>query len=163
FLVGVTPPSGRGLFQFVVTARHVVNLITGDSVGFRVNRKEGDADVLNIPKVNGIFSDNAGDDLAIFNVYWSGAIYNCQFFNGTRETYGRCDAEFGSPAIGEEVFAVGLYTSHHGLLRNNPVIRTGHIAAIPDDEIKTSAGYTRGFLIEIPSLAGLSGSPVIRN
>jgi len=64
--------------------------------------------------------------------------------------------------LGTETFAVGLFRSHYGAQRNIPVIRTGNIAAMVEEPIKTrhGSGFVEGYLVEMRSIAGLSGSPV---
>lgn len=67
-----------------------------------------------------------------------------------------------SIGIGAEVFLTGLFVNHHGKKRNNPIVRVGNIAAMPEEPIFT--GYPFGdieaYLIESRSIGGLSGSPV---
>lgn len=58
---------------------------------------------------------------------------------------------------------IGLYSTHHGLTRNLPVVRIGHIAALPVELVLTGRGHTLGYLVELHSIAGLSGSPVFQN
>jgi hypothetical protein len=53
-----------------------------------------------------------------------------------------------------------LYTSHYGHARNAPVVRIGHLAALPEEKVMTDVGYVHAYLIECHSIAGLSGSPV---
>jgi hypothetical protein len=62
--------------------------------------------------------------------------------------------------IGDEVFMVGLFRNHLGRDRNEPVLRVGNIAAMPQDEVRTALGPMRAILIEARSIGGLSGSPV---
>jgi hypothetical protein len=63
--------------------------------------------------------------------------------------------------VGDDVFVTGLFSFHHGKLRNNPIIRTGHIAMMPEELIPTKKlGDMKAYLIELRSTGGLSGSPV---
>lgn len=62
--------------------------------------------------------------------------------------------------IGDEVCITGLFHSHYGLKRNLPILRTGNIAMMPLEPIKTPYGLTEAYLIELRSIGGLSGSPV---
>jgi hypothetical protein len=63
--------------------------------------------------------------------------------------------------VGEEVVIAGLFVHHFGLVKNIPIVRTGNLAAIPSDRIKTKLGSMEALLVEIRSIGGLSGSPVI--
>ena len=62
--------------------------------------------------------------------------------------------------IGDEIFATGLFISHAGRQRNIPLIRVGTMAAMPEEPINTKMGWMEGYLIEMRSIGGLSGSPV---
>jgi len=61
--------------------------------------------------------------------------------------------------IGDEVFISGLFVSHVGRLRNEPIVRVGNIASIPAERVTTRLGDADVFLVEMRSLGGLSGSP----
>lgn len=70
------------------------------------------------------------------------------------------------PRLGDEVFLVGLFRSHYGKERNVPIIRVGNIAALPspDEPIKTTyCGDIEAYLVEVKSVAGISGSPVFKD
>jgi hypothetical protein len=73
---------------------------------------------------------------------------------------------------GEMCYVIGLFRLMAGKKRNLAIVHSGNIAAMPGDELipvadwlETSASpktrYVEGFLVEISSLTGLSGAPVI--
>lgn len=69
--------------------------------------------------------------------------------------------------IGDEVNIVGLYRLAYGKKRNLPIVHTGAIAMVPEDEkipqIDRITGKRRlveCYLVEAQTLEGLSGSPV---
>lgn len=63
--------------------------------------------------------------------------------------------------LGDEVFTVGLFRSHAGRARIEPIVRIGNIAAMPAEPIKTRMlGDMHAIFIESRSIGGLSGSPV---
>ncbi len=62
--------------------------------------------------------------------------------------------------IGDEVHVLGLFTKHSGKEKNLPILRTGNIAAMPDEPVQTPSGLMEAYLIEARSIGGLSGSPV---
>jgi hypothetical protein len=66
-----------------------------------------------------------------------------------------------SIGIGDEVVVPGLFLSHLGAQRNIPVIRTGNIAAMRAEPVPTSRGFMDAYLIEMRSVGGISGSPVL--
>jgi hypothetical protein len=64
--------------------------------------------------------------------------------------------------IGDEVVVAGLFPRHSGTHRNEPIVRSGIIAATPNEPIRDTGGQAYpGYLIEVRSFGGLSGSPVI--
>jgi hypothetical protein len=66
--------------------------------------------------------------------------------------------------LGQEIAIIGLFRHHRGLQRNEPIVRIGNIAAMPDERVWTSyCGFTEAYLIEANSIGGLSGSPVFVN
>jgi hypothetical protein len=62
--------------------------------------------------------------------------------------------------LGDELFAVGLFSRRAGQARNIPIIRVGNIVAMPEEPIKTGTGLQEAYLVELLSIGGLSGSPV---
>ena len=68
-------------------------------------------------------------------------------------------------AEGDEVFFTGLFTSHIGQKRNQPIIRFGKVALISDEKIEWKekdkpAKFMDLLLLECQSFGGNSGSPV---
>jgi len=66
--------------------------------------------------------------------------------------------------IGDELLIGGLFTEMHGVECNTPIVRSGIIAAMPQKEPLfdfESREWYRGYLAEMRSLGGLSGSPVL--
>jgi hypothetical protein len=70
--------------------------------------------------------------------------------------------------IGTDVFITGLFLRHKGKRRNIPILRTGTIAALPEEPV-TLVGVDgeereiKAYLVETHSVGGLSGSPVFAN
>ena len=62
--------------------------------------------------------------------------------------------------LGDETFAIGLFRHHAGSERNIPIVRIGNIAALPEEAFRTRQGLMKAYLVEMRSIAGLSGSPV---
>jgi hypothetical protein len=66
--------------------------------------------------------------------------------------------------IGTDIFIPGLFLRHSGKKKNIPILRTGTIAALPDEPVQLySDGRTvpQAYLVEAHSTGGLSGSPVL--
>jgi hypothetical protein len=69
--------------------------------------------------------------------------------------------EFGI-GIGDDAMTVGLFTQRYGKKLNIPIVRSGMIAAMPEEilyDSKTGAEF-HAYLVEMRSIGGLSGSPV---
>jgi len=64
--------------------------------------------------------------------------------------------------VGDDLMVTGLFTQHFGKQRNQPIVRTGIIAAMPNEPFEdqdTGLPYN-AYLAEVRSIGGLSGSPV---
>jgi hypothetical protein len=48
----------------------------------------------------------------------------------------------------------------YGVDRNVPIVRAGHVSAMPGESVPTDLGKMDAYLIEARSIGGLSGSPV---
>lgn len=68
-----------------------------------------------------------------------------------------------SIGLGDEVAMVGLFFHHAGSTHNEPIVRIGNIAAMPNDPVATGLGSGEAWLVECRSTGGISGAPVIVN
>jgi hypothetical protein len=69
--------------------------------------------------------------------------------------------EANNIGLGDEVFIVGLFKSHHGQKMNVPIVRIGNLAMMKGEPVWTAyCGDIEAHLIEARSISGLSGSPV---
>jgi hypothetical protein len=70
--------------------------------------------------------------------------------------------------VGDACYTVGLFRLMAGVGRNLPIVHTGNIALMPDEERiptkdwlnSSKRRYVEGYLVETTNLPGLSGSPV---
>lgn len=144
----------------IITAHHVVEQIPGDTISVRLNRKDGSSETRKLEKRWLITFRDRTIDLCVFPLHLDPSIYDFFAIHVSSENWQKRLEELGEPEPGDEVCAVGLYTSHYGHTRNMPVARIGHIAALPEEKVATDRGHVYGYLIELQSIAGLSGSPV---
>lgn len=171
FFVGI-PSSKQGLaFPYLVTAQHVVVMLQERQkpIYCRFNRKGGEAKVepLQVPRWwYHPDSESEQTDVAVaaMHVNWDiidhepipmpekWEISSIAAFAGRQEI-----------GLGDETFAIGLFRRHAGTQRNIPIIRIGNIAALPEEPIPTRWGLMEALLVEMRSIAGLSGSPVFVN
>jgi hypothetical protein len=63
--------------------------------------------------------------------------------------------------LGDEVSIPGLFLSHIGTTKNVPIVRTGNIAAMRGEPVPTDRGLMDAYLVEMRSVGGISGSPVL--
>ncbi len=174
--LGVNDAAGKPLpMVYLVTARHCVQQIdpatdpSVDSIRVRLNTTGGGAKEIDtdldrwihhdIADVS-VYSFGAGaQDLHGFDfLYYPARSHTGPFYLSTGERQNPVDL----PAIGPgtEVFMTGLLFYHPGETRIMPIIRTGTVAAYPEDKIALSTGADHAVLIESRSIGGLSGSPV---
>jgi hypothetical protein len=63
--------------------------------------------------------------------------------------------------LGDDIVFPGLFHPHIGTARNIPIVRTGIIAALREEDVENRDGHMMdAYLVESRSIGGLSGSPV---
>lgn len=148
-------------FFFLITADHVLDMIRGDEIAVRMNRKGMDPITLRCLK--GGLKDKQ-NDIALIQIQIP-ENHDHHALRLDRNLHEIELRDLWSPDVGDEVVTVGLYASHYGHSRNVPVVRVGNIARMPDDEhVRSTRGvYCSAYLVETRSIVGLSGSPVFLN
>lgn len=155
-------------YTFLVTAQHVVDDCLGedrDRFSVRINRHDGRAQTVHVMR-NGsthISHNDRSIDVVVYAMDLDQSVFDFTVVPLSSDILKRQRAETWVPGPGDEISVVGLYTSHYGELKNIPVIRIGHIAAMPEEKVMTHRGYVSGYLTEVHSIGGLSGSPVLLN
>ncbi|SRR6266404_476458 len=155
---------------YLVTAKHIIERAKKagyDEIRVRWNRKDGTS--ITVPVFGEWhYSKNPAVDVAVMPT---------PIFNVIGEELRVSGQEIGNFAtedvirkenigIGDDIFAVGLFNQKWGEERNAPIMRTGIIAAMPDEPLEAFddegevIGNRKAYLIEIRSIGGLSGSPV---
>lgn len=148
----------------VVTALHVIAGIeqSGRRIFLRVNAKGGGVDYVEMPFekwVRSDHSDGIADAAACFFPTESEQKTDFRAI-GQEQAVTAEELKALSIGAGADVYLAGLFVNHVGIARNEPIIRSGLLAAIPEDEVLTGHGPMRTYLIESRSIGGLSGSPV---
>lgn len=165
FIVSV-PHTDQYWFNFLVTAKHIIDdYIHGDTLWVRVNRLSGVAQSIPLQKDKMISHIDPRNDIALFGFPQLAVdVYDYRTLRLGRDRLEQARSEFWDMGIGDEVVAFGLYTSHHGTTKNIPVTRIGNIALLPEEPVMGPGGqYVDAYLIELRTIAGLSGSPVFVN
>jgi hypothetical protein len=166
-------------FPYIVTAKHVIDQAAGEErlndILIRVNTTASDVDYIKtkIAKWH-MHPDHLEEgkkrkyiDVAAYSVVnyrdWAKSDLHKYDFTFTIEEDVCTDDIIKKYAIGlgDEVVIPGLFLSHIGTQQNIPVVRTGNIAADRGEHIPTSYGPMDAYLVEMRSVGGISGSPVL--
>jgi hypothetical protein len=159
FLVAIEldPPFG---FVYVVTNKHVIQ---DDSTVVRVNTRDGKTD--QFPFTRDDWEMHPTADLAV-----------AQIMNLDREFHHTCQlshiltkdiCDKLQIGAGDDVYMLGRFVSHDGEQRNQPFVQSGIISLMPTDVVtavdddNTPTELQELFLVEMRSLSGCSGSPVL--
>jgi hypothetical protein len=168
FFVAVDDPLDEGSHvQYLVTDRHSIDGIKRDSkdglVRVRYNKLDGTASTISIAAKNWVAHPDQTVDLAIVEIdpILDGSYAAWRVGNAISILTPERAAE-EAVGIGDEVVITGLFKRHKGVRRNVAPLRTGAIAAMPDDDepLESGIGPTVAYLVEVRSLGGLSGAPV---
>ena len=149
---------------YLVTARHVIDVCerTGDRrVHLRINTTDGRFRYVEVGENLWWKPNDAGVDIAFLALDYSPDLDLCPL---DWEVLGTEDAfEHYSLGIGDPLAIVGLFTSVTGRQQNRPIVRSGNIAAMPDEPILEGDDEPPylAYLVEMRSTGGLSGSPVL--
>jgi|ERR1700683_1698708 len=173
FFVAVKSDDGKGVYSYLVTAKHVLKDSQGSDfnrIFLRLNRKEGDAEYVPLD----LFQDgkrivyshqDPPVDIAVVPAYPRDDIFDFKVLPDEALSTKATFDEFNI-AEGSDVFFVGLFTTYFGDHKNNPIVRFGHVAMLPDDPIDwidyqgQPPQRAQLYLLETESYGGNSGSPV---
>jgi hypothetical protein len=170
FFVGVKNEENENIFNvYFVTAKHVLQDGSGNyltEVVLRLNKKDDSSQTIKITlKEVKIFEHKDKEvDIALFNCLPDQNVFDFKFIpNGLiadKDVVLKNDI-----SEGDEVFFAGLFTSHIGQNKNQPIIRFGRVALISDEKIEWKENNKPAtmkdlYLLECQSFGGNSGSPV---
>lgn len=159
FLVGI-PVGDERFVRYLVTARHVVALSRKYGALYaRIHLTDGTTTLLEFQPDG--WHQHATTDVAVALVRTFAPLDHVVISIEQFEL----DAlvEEHRVAIGDELFFVGLFSEHPGTERNQPIVRFGTIALMPDEQVLVDLGDShariRAYLAEAQSWGGHSGSP----
>ena len=170
FFVGVKHADNEQVFSvYFVSAKHVLKDKNGNylpEIVLRLNKKDDNSQLIKIAlKDVKIYEHTDKDvDIALFNCLPDQNTYDFKFIPdnliANKEVITKNEI-----AEGDEVFFAGLFTSHIGQKKNQPIIRFGKVALISDEKIEWKekdepAKFMDLLLLECQSFGGNSGSPV---
>ena len=165
--------------RFLVTAQHVAFSFGDAPFALRLNKADGDGscvihlDPLEDPELRWISHEDPNVDLAVmpFQLDLAGlGLDDLSMSQGLMLT--ESDVATLDINVGDLCYGVGLFRLMQGTRRNVPIVHTGNIALMPNDEEITVDDWTapagsknkkqvRGYLVELQNLKGLSGSPIL--
>jgi hypothetical protein len=154
-----------GQFTYLITARHNIKRASesGDALVLRMNTADGGVETANIVNLTWHYPDNPASDVAVSSAL--GDLREHGFAWRTIPWAMFADQDViasNSIGVGDELLSTGLFVHHYGKRKNVPIVRSGIIAAMPGEPLTdedTGDEYV-GYLAEIRSIGGLSGSPV---
>jgi len=178
-------PNGTGFFVsipneidsnqhhiYFVTAKHVLKDKDENfykKIILRLNKKTGESEMISIDlSTIKIFEHTDKDvDIALFQCVPDTSVYD---FKTIPIDLFATDQKIIDNSIteGDDVFFTGLFTSHVGQKKNQPIVRFGKVALISDEKIEWKEANKNPklldlFLIEASSFGGNSGSPAFFN
>lgn len=162
------PIEGTAEFKaYIVTAAHVVEAAEQHAVDqkihLRVHRKGDRPKWIATPIADWVRHADSRIDVAVLPLDWGDSefldIYD-QLPLGSDLFLTAQHLETLGIRPGDELYFPGLFISHEGKNSNVPIIRTGTIAAMPDDPVCSKRGDVPAYLAETRSTGGHSGSPV---
>lgn len=167
FFVGVLKENDHSLYSvYFVTAKHVLTNKKGDyydSIFLRLNLKEGDSEYIEIKlkQVELFTHEDENVDLVLFNCLPNQEKFDFKFIPDQLFTNSEIVATNGI-SEGDDMFFSGLFTSHIGQKRNQPIVRFGKVALMPEEKIEWNdpPKLMDLYLMECQSFGGNSGSPV---
>jgi Trypsin-like peptidase domain len=149
--------------SYLVTARHVAEGLVGPFV-IGVNNSSGALELCDVDEAVWQYHWDTSIDVAVVPMEITDADW--QPFPYEAFADHENSALFSRFGVGDSVYVVGLYRLFPGKNKIFPIVHTGHVAMIPNEDIPVrnrttgKISGTRGYLIEAQTLEGLSGSPV---
>lgn len=164
FLIGVQSETVKdGFHAYIVTNRHVSIRPNISNPCIRVNTKSGELDYINTEKEKWIPHPD-GDDLAVYPLVGiKGDPWKVSFLKMHIHPIDDEYIKSRDIRVGSEVFMVGRFINYEGVEQNKPLVRFGNISMMPPVPVYDE--FTKidqeSYLVEMRSIPGYSGSPVV--
>ena len=158
---------------YLITAKHVAKVFGENPFLIRLNKTDGTSQ--NVPADEVIWHYHPDDNIDIAAIPFevpnpiNNRMFDVTYISEHMILTDEIRKQFFI-GIGDQCYTVGLFRFLAGQKRNLPIVHTGNIALLPEDEkipVKDWDGlneenvrYVEGYLVESQSIAGLSGSPV---
>jgi len=170
FFVGVKKEEDNLLANvYFITAKHVLQDKSGNyltEIVLRLNKKDGESQLISVDFKNIKIREHEDKDIdiVVFDCLPDQSIFDFKYIP-SELIANREIVEKNEIAEGDDVFFAGLFTSHLGQKKNQPIIRFGKVALMSDDKIEWKekdkpVKFLDLYLLECQSFGGNSGSPV---
>jgi hypothetical protein len=141
---------------YAVTNEHVIR---GGATVIRLNTAHGDFDIIEA-KTDDWIKHPKGDDVAMCSISVDPDRHKFKAIPIDQlMTPDLMQKTHMGP--GDETYLIGRFINHEGRQKNLPTVRAGIVSMMPWEKIETERGQKEGFLVEVKSIGGYSGSPVI--
>jgi len=170
FFVGVKNESNPNVFNvYFVTAKHVLKDINGNyfpEIFLRINTKNGGSELIKVlMKDTKLFEHTDNDvDIVTFPLLPNQDVFDFRFIQNDLIANNEV-VKNNDISEGDDIFFTGLFTSHIGQKKNQPIIRFGKVSLMSDEKIEWKeenkpVKFLDLYLLECQSFGGNSGSPV---
>jgi hypothetical protein len=168
FLVGKPATEPNSYYSYFVTAKHVLeeNGKLRKTFYLRLNMRKNTSDYILIQAdKTEIYTHKDSDiDIAVIPFAPNQDIYDYLFIPDSLIATSEILEKF-KISEGDDMFFSGLFTSHHGQKRNQPIVRFGKVALMSEEKIEWKEKNKPPklldlYLVECQSFGGNSGSPV---
>lgn len=162
FFMGVPSAIAGRRFSYLVTARHVIEDAKAEGYTefyIRLNTKDGSSITAKLYD-DWHYPDNPAIDVAVIPFGYRPPNIKVHTFPAEASVTDELIESEGI-GLGDDLYMLGLFNQRWGEQRNIPIIRTGVIAAMPEEPFVDDEGNLyEAYLVEMRSIGGLSGSPV---
>jgi hypothetical protein len=151
----------KARYVYLITAKHCIEKAQQyGNLYLRLNKVDGKADMVKV-EAKWLYSDREASDVAVLRFPSLRHVF--QYKHIAEDMFATEERiEKQGIGVGDDLVITGLFTERYGNQRNIPIVRSGVIAAMPDEpleDIDTGLEYN-AYLAEVRSIGGLSGSPV---
>jgi hypothetical protein len=145
---------------YAVTNRHAVFSDDVEQPVLRINTKDGG--YMTYPTEQADWKPSPKNDIAICPIHLDISLYEIDFF----ERHNVIDEKFlktYNVGAGDDVYMIGRFRKRAGKKKNLPTVMFGNIAAMNEEPLHNRFinGNQESYLVEMRSMHGFSGSPVI--
>jgi hypothetical protein len=146
-------------YVYLVTAKHVAERLMGRPFKMRANTKQGGSVFVNGDESVRWWTHPTDESVDVAAIAWAPPD-SVDYMRVSLDMFLTEEIiRSKSIGVGDEVFMTGLFIHLAGSARNQPIVRMGNIAMMPDEPIPSGDDLIEGYLIEARSIGGLSGSP----